>query len=302
MNPAELVSVVMPLFNGAPYVAAAVRSALTQVDSDVEVIVVDDGSDDGGPALVAGDPRVRVERQDRQGVSRARNRGIALARGAFVAFLDADDEWDHDKLSTQLAVLAADPGVGAVGSYMRYLTPSGARVGVTGVAVTEQRLDEIRRARLMPFPLSTLVVRADVLRRAGGFDEDLAQAEDLDLLARIAAVAGVTAVPRPLGAYRLHGASASASGYTEQRRAARFVAARTAARVAGGDLSWDAFAAADRPSLRRRLADATADTYRRAGIAWAEGRRPAALLLAARAAVTGPSYTLRRATRQLGRS
>ena len=108
-------TVVMPLYQKAGSVLAAVRSALRQRFADFELLVVDDGSTDEGPALVAGiiDPRLRLLRQPNQGPGAARNRGLAEARGALVAFLDADDEWDPEFLQLGVAALALAPDCAA---------------------------------------------------------------------------------------------------------------------------------------------------------------------------------------------
>jgi glycosyltransferase involved in cell wall biosynthesis len=109
------VSVVMAAKNYARFLPAAVDSVFAQTMPDWELIVVDDGSTDATPAAVRpylGDPRVRYVRSDRLGQPRAKNLGARLSRGAFIAYLDADDVWLPTKLEKQLAVLAANPAVG----------------------------------------------------------------------------------------------------------------------------------------------------------------------------------------------
>ena len=105
-----LISVVVPCFNGIAHVGAALRSVLDQRWPNLEVIVVDDGSTDGSAASIrSGFPSVIVIEQVNQGVAAARNRGIAEARGEWVAFLDADDIWLPGKLMAQMEVAAAAP-------------------------------------------------------------------------------------------------------------------------------------------------------------------------------------------------
>ena len=105
--PHPTVSVIVPLYNGAPFIEAALASALAQTYDDLEVVVVDDGSTDVGPALVERmaelDGRVRLVRQENAGVAAARNAAIAAARGTYVAPLDADDMWYPEKLAAQVA-------------------------------------------------------------------------------------------------------------------------------------------------------------------------------------------------------
>src|SRR2546421_10213402 len=102
--PPPTVSVIIPAFNAAPYVRGAIQSALTSRDVPVEVIVVDDGSDDDTWQVLEGlEGKIRKVRQDRGGPYRARNLGGRLARGEWLAFLDADDDWKQDKVAKQLA-------------------------------------------------------------------------------------------------------------------------------------------------------------------------------------------------------
>lgn len=126
---AGLVSVVIPTYNRADYLPRAVFSVLAQTYSAVEAIVIDDGSQDETGDVVAaqfgGDSRVRYVRQENTGVSGARNHGLRLASGEFVALLDSDDAWFPWKLETQLAVLRAFPEAGMVWSDMQAIDPRG---------------------------------------------------------------------------------------------------------------------------------------------------------------------------------
>jgi len=111
-NDHPLVSVIIPLYNKRNQIAHTLDCVLKQSFRDWEAIIVDDGSTDGSADVVMrfDDPRIRMARQENAGVSAARNRGIEEARGEFVAFLDADDEWKPDYLSTQVAMTEKYPG------------------------------------------------------------------------------------------------------------------------------------------------------------------------------------------------
>ena len=107
-----LVSVVIPLFNSGAFVVEALQSVEAQTGVDMEVIVVDDGSEDRGPALVSDyDPRIMLLHQANQGPGAARNTGIERSTGEYLAFLDADDVWVDGKLEAQLAVFYERPEV-----------------------------------------------------------------------------------------------------------------------------------------------------------------------------------------------
>lgn len=174
------VSVVIPLYNKASYVQRALDSIAHQTFSDFELIVVDDGSTDDGGRIVAShpDPRFRLITQTNAGPGPARNRGIAEARGDFIAFLDADDEWLPDYLEESVRLLEAyGPDVASITSgYIEH--PS----GISREAMWRERgiKDGVHRIESATAPTQVVdmlaymspwstMVRADVIRRWGGF-------------------------------------------------------------------------------------------------------------------------------------
>jgi glycosyltransferase involved in cell wall biosynthesis len=187
-----LVSVVMPLYNKAPYVLRALESVAAQTMTDLEVIVVDDGSTDGGADLVAGtpDPRFRLVRQSNAGPGAARNRGLREARAPYVAFLDGDDRWLPPFLEQNLALLERHPSAAAV-SCGWYEHPSGAipakwwnACGIEEglIALSPEMSAERVVAMIAYMNPSTVLARSDSIRRWGGFyEEGCRYAEDATL-------------------------------------------------------------------------------------------------------------------------
>ncbi|MEM6712218.1 MAG: glycosyltransferase family 2 protein [Pseudomonadota bacterium] len=126
-NDLPLVTVVIPLYNAEGFVAETVQSALAQTYSNIEIIVVDDGSTDRSPAIVKSfnDSRMIYVRQANAGVSVARNTGLARAKGAVVAFLDSDDLWDAHKIEKHVDHLMRNPAVGVSYSACRFIDANG---------------------------------------------------------------------------------------------------------------------------------------------------------------------------------
>ena len=118
-----MVSVIIPLYNGAAYIERSIRSVLNQTFQEFEIIVVDDGSTDDGSQRVAtfNLPSIRLVRQPNGGVSTARNTGIREARYGLVAFLDADDEWMPDHLETIIRLYHTFPQCGVFGTSYYFL-------------------------------------------------------------------------------------------------------------------------------------------------------------------------------------
>ena len=215
-----LVSVVMPAYNAEPYLADALDSALAQTHRQLEIIVVDDGSTDGTPdvlARYADEPRVRAVRQENAGPAAARNRGLAEAQGQYVAFLDADDLWAPHKLEEQLALFRRSGALGLVYSlrHGRILNDRG-----EWIDDAERNRDYARfraagrycRGRCFRhvvedifIALSSVMIPRRVLDHVGGFDPDLITAEDRHLYARIAHDYEVDYVDEPLVVMRRHG-------------------------------------------------------------------------------------------------
>ena len=233
------VSVVIPVYNCAPYVAEAVESVLGQSFGDLELIVVDDGSTDGSIlALAPYRHRFKLVSQQNRGVAAARNSGLRVAAGDFVAFLDADDWWTGSRLSAQLAALDrfSDAGLafsnfsvkldrdeclgdGGIRWKYRLLRDAGATpldrifktmarvnwVDAAGIPRGAEayfgRIDEwLFRGNFIN--TSSVLVRRDAIWRMGGFDERLDTEEDYDCWMRLSAEFPFTFVDAPLVGFR----------------------------------------------------------------------------------------------------
>ena len=213
MNKQPLTSVVIPAYNAELFIERTLRSALRQTHSNLEVIVVDDGSTDKTRAIAeaaAMDDRVRIISVPNGGVAKARNIGIAEANGEFVAFLDADDLWHPTKIELQLAAMSRRSGdyqPAAVYTLSRTIdtedrvTGSGRRVVLSGYSFARH---------LYAKPVgngSSILVRREAAILAGGFDPTWAACgiggcEDLDFELRIAAKYPITAIGLYLVGYR----------------------------------------------------------------------------------------------------
>jgi glycosyltransferase involved in cell wall biosynthesis len=199
--PSHAVSVVVPAYNCEAYLAEALNSILRQSCPPGEVIVVDDGSTDATAQVAAGfGDRVRYVRQTNQGSAAARNQGVALAHGALLAFLDADDLWAPDKLARQLAALERDPVLdGVFGHLTHFRSPD--RLGDEAV----ERL--IVPPDPMPgYSVATLLIRRAAFDRVGPFAAEYRVSEFIDWYAR-AADAGLRfeLLPEVVTRRRVHG-------------------------------------------------------------------------------------------------
>ena len=200
-----LVSIILPVYNGAQMVCAALESAFAQTFQDFEIIAIDDGStDDSAQILGSFEPRIRVLNQKNGGASKARNLGIESARGEWVAFLDADDIWEPQKLEKQVELMRQNPKTGVSFSECLYFDENrewnadfGARVPAMS-AIFEAMLSEHFIA------MSSVMVRRECFQKVGVFDESLVGCEDYNLFLRLARQFQFRFLAEPLVKLRCH--------------------------------------------------------------------------------------------------
>lgn len=216
--PMRDISVVIPCYNAARYIAATLRSVFAQGDAVGEVVVVDDGSRDGSADLVRREfPDAKVVVQPNAGVAAARNRGIASAVHDWIAFVDADDIWMPGKLQRQQEALRLQAGARLCYSAW-HVWPSEEPEPEPGLVAALQAEDAGRwqgpSGWIYPELLldcevwtSTVLVHRSVLDEVGCFDPNLRIGEDYDLWLRASRVTPIVRVCRPLALYRMHPAN-----------------------------------------------------------------------------------------------
>jgi glycosyltransferase involved in cell wall biosynthesis len=215
----SLVSIIIPCYNQGRYLSAAIDSVLGQTHKNIEVIVVDDGSTDDTSqvaARYAAESRIRYVRQENRGPSAARNAGVAISKGEYVNFLDADDTLLPEKLERQLDILQADPALALVYCDIFYIDENGVDIpekSATSIAQSRRILSgDIFDSLFIGgyFPPHTPLLRFDAYKQSGGFDQDLRGCCDWDLWLRIAANGNrAYYLNEKLAAYRMHGANMS---------------------------------------------------------------------------------------------
>jgi glycosyltransferase involved in cell wall biosynthesis len=210
-TPAPRVSAVVPVHNGAAFLERAVESLHTQTLADVEVVIVDDGSTDDTPAVIADlaarDRRVRPFRQEHAGEAAAANRATAEARADLIARLDADDIAVPDRLERQVAWLDANPSVAALGGSIISIDRNDRKLRVHTYPAGSVR-ETMSRGPAIAHP--TAMMRKSVLLAVGGYRAAFRVAEDYDLWLRMAEKADLANLPEVLTYYRLHPNQATA--------------------------------------------------------------------------------------------
>lgn len=201
------ISVLLPAYNAAEFVAAAIESILAQTRGDFELLVLDDGSTDATPQIVAGfrDPRLRVLKNERNlGLTATLNRGLREARGEFIARQDADDRAHPERFAKQLAAFRERPELLLLGTAAEQVDAHGRSLGALDMPLTPLAM---RWAMLFDNPLLHTAVmfrREPVLAEFGGYDESFAISQDYELWSRIARKDAAANLPDRLLTLRAH--------------------------------------------------------------------------------------------------
>jgi hypothetical protein len=214
-----LVSVVLPVYNGRQFLSQAIESILRQTFDDFELILVDDGSTDSTPRIIAEytrqDRRVRALRQENGGLVAALNVGCSIARGPYLARMDADDVASPERLCKQVGFLDQQPQVGVLGAGIVVVAEDDRRL----FSVSYPRSDAaIRRALAAgnAFAHPAVMMRASIFHASGGYRAAFSHAEDYDLWLRMSEHCALANLAEPLLRYRFHAAGVSFRNLKQQ--------------------------------------------------------------------------------------
>ena len=203
-----LFSVIIPLYNKAPYVRKAIKSVIEQTYKEWELVVVDDGSTDGSGKIVCEftDSRISLVKQDNAGVSTARNRGVAESTAPYICFLDADDWWEPTFLKEMAGLIERHPDAGIYGTGYYIVKNGKKRVATIGVSesFTEGEINYCKvyaNTLCMPMTSITVCMPRKVFEESGGFPTNIKLGEDFLLWVNIALKHKVVLLNKPLSNY-----------------------------------------------------------------------------------------------------
>lgn len=222
-----LISVIIPAYNAAPTLEATLRSVMVQSFVDLEILVINDGSEDETIAiadqLAREDSRIHVFNYPNGGVSASRNRGIHHSQGQYISFLDADDLWTPNKLSAQYQALQVHPQASVAYSWTDNIDDKGNLIqeGIRTQA-TGYILPELLQVNLLQNGSNPLI-RRHALETVGGFDESLLNADDWDMWLRLAQHYEFVLIPEPQVLYRRSVTSKSSKVLRMEQNARRVI-------------------------------------------------------------------------------
>ena len=215
----------MPVWNGASHLREALESILHQTERNFEFLIIDDGSTDDTVAIIESyqDPRIRLIRQEHEGIVVALNRGVAESRADWIARMDADDIAYPERFEKQLALVRANPDAVLCHTQIRiigeerYVTPAGRFIRGEG-------LIQLRLCYQSPILHPTVMFRKDAFLASGGYLADERHAEDYGLWGRLILQGAVVGIARPLLDFRVHHGSISKQKLEYQIQLSREIA------------------------------------------------------------------------------
>lgn len=239
------VTVLMSVYNGERYLEEAIESILGQTFQDFEFIIINDGSTDGTEEILTRyqqmDDRIRVYDQENLGLIAALNMGCQLARGKYIARMDADDVSLPERFSRQLSYMDAHPEVGILGTWTEYIDESGRRSDRLHLPTAPSL---IRWALLFGNPIAhgSVMMRLDVIRRLGFYHSDALYCEDYNLWSRASMVTRIANFPEVLLRYRVWRGSISLIHKQTQRRSSIKVMHSSIERLLNSEVSLEVVA------------------------------------------------------------
>jgi hypothetical protein len=296
----------MAVYNGERFLADSVESVLNQTMPELELIVVDDGSTDASPAILASyarrDARVKILRQDHAGVPAAANAAIRRASYDLIARVDSDDCMLPNRLERQMEFIQARPELQVACSNCFFINAAGKRIGSSSCRVDIDRgKRELRPALFLEIVQSTVLMRKEAFLRVGGYREDLAYAEDRDLWGRFTTGGFSIACQNEfLVDFRLHGGAMTMKRAALQQEICGHIDENVRRRLQGKpELSLREYRAARQcePFLRRLRENArffALHAFKRASRHYGEGQYWKCALSLAAAVSLNPAPILRR--------
>lgn len=255
--PSPLVSVVMAVRDGEHFLDQTIESVRTQTLEDFEFIIVNDGSTDTTPEILAAyarrDPRVVVLHVKREGLIAALRRGIDAVRAPFLARIDADDIATPERLFRQVERMEHEPELGLLGGQAYIIDEQGRPLGLRTPPTDHETLI-VLLARINPFIQSTVMLRTELVRAIGGYRPAFELAEDYDLWLRLSEHSRIANLAEPLVHYRVHNRSETSSKTLRLAFLARLARRAAEERRTGRPDPFDGFTTS--PGLRRVPPDA----------------------------------------------
>lgn len=219
------ISVLMPVYNGGTFLSQAIDSILAQSFADFEFLILDDGSTDATPAALAyyagRDKRIRIISRPNRGLVASLNELLALARGEFIARMDADDIALPERFAWQVEFLNRHPEVVCVGGACMMIDGAGRYLTTLFHPLSDEHIQTAGLAGHTPISHPTAMIRRRELEAIGGYDTAYSVAQDLDLWLRLGERGKLANLPVPVLKYRLHDKSLSEQAADRQREAQR---------------------------------------------------------------------------------